>query len=84
MTVGFTAIRSSAFTEPGRPTGLQIRYATIGGSYVDVISTNKRLKSSWYCHGCKDASEFPEADYLSQICKKANDHAGTCRAIPLT
>ncbi|RSS85288.1 hypothetical protein EF919_38090 [Streptomyces sp. WAC02707] len=84
MTTGLAAIRSSAFTEPERPTGLQIRYATIGGSYVDVVSTNKHLKSSWYCHGCKATSEFPEADYLSRIRPKANDHAGACRAIPLS
>ncbi|CAM5542192.1 hypothetical protein I6J39_34395 (plasmid) [Streptomyces californicus] len=31
-----TAVRAPAFTEPERPENLQIRYATVGGSFVDV------------------------------------------------
>ncbi|MFZ4302780.1 hypothetical protein ACOZE3_33345 [Streptomyces cinereoruber] len=79
------AARRSAFTQPERPRDLQIRYLTVGGSYVDVTpAANKRLGSRWHCHGCKAVSEFPDTDYLSRIREKANDHAGSCRAIPLT
>ncbi|MFB8044514.1 hypothetical protein ACFC8F_24895 [Streptomyces hydrogenans] len=79
-----TTARASAFAEPARPKGLQLRFLTLGGSYVDVTSINDRVKSRWYCHGCKDTSDFPAADYLSQMRKKANGHASICRAIPLT
>ncbi|MGA5873913.1 hypothetical protein [Streptomyces cinereoruber] len=79
------AARPSAFTQPERPRDLQIRYLTVGGSYVDVTpAANKHLGSRWHCHGCKAVSEFPDTDYLSRIREKANDHAGSCRAIPLT
>ncbi|WP_411078340.1 hypothetical protein [Streptomyces sp. cmx-10-25] len=77
--------RPSAFTQPEQPRDLQIRYLTVGGSYVDVTpDADKRLESRWFCHGCKAASEFPQADYLFKIREKANGHAGSCRAIPLT
>ncbi|MFJ5787909.1 hypothetical protein [Streptomyces hydrogenans] len=79
-----TLARTSAFSEPARPQRLQLRFLTLGGSYVDVTSLNDRVKSRWHCHGCKDTSDFPAVDYLSQMRKKANEHAGTCRAIPLT
>ncbi|MGW2786420.1 hypothetical protein ACWC3X_35180 [Streptomyces populi] len=41
-------------------------------------------KHRWDCHGCKDTSRFPEKDHLFSIREKANEHAGLCRAIPLT
>jgi|GEM_PF-4613870 hypothetical protein len=79
-----TAIRTSAFAEPDRPTDLQIRYVTVGGSFVDVVGGGEHRKNSWKCHGCKDTSRFPEQDHLSSIREKANAHATACRAIPLT
>ncbi|QKZ18612.1 hypothetical protein [Streptomyces chartreusis] len=80
-----TAPVASAFTEPDRPKGLQIRFITVGGSYVDVIpSEHGSDKVRWDCHGCKDTSRFPEQDYLFSIREKANEHANLCRAIPLT
>lgn len=80
-----TAPVASAFTEPERPKGLQIRFITVGGSYVDVIPSGRGSdKHRWDCLGCKDTSRFPEKDYLSSIREKANEHAGLCRAIPLT
>ncbi|WP_333746247.1 hypothetical protein [Streptomyces sp. IBSBF 2950] len=76
---------ASAFNEPERPKGLQLRFITVGGSYVDVTgSGHDSGKHRWDCLGCKDTSRFPEEDYLSNIREKANDHAGLCRAIPLT
>ncbi|NJP73448.1 hypothetical protein [Streptomyces sp. C1-2] len=79
-----TAVRASAFTEPERPKNLQIRFATIGGSFVDVTGHGEHFKNRWKCHGCKATSQFPEEDYLFSIREKANDHAAACRAIPLT
>ncbi|MBV1957251.1 hypothetical protein KUG12_23390 [Streptomyces sp. BV333] len=79
-----TAVRASAFNEPERPKNLQIRFATIGGSFVDVTGLGENFKNRWKCHGCKATSQFPEADYLFRIREKANDHAAACRAIPLT
>ncbi|MFD9285715.1 hypothetical protein ACFWD7_52620 [Streptomyces mirabilis] len=80
-----TARIASAFTEPERPKGLQIRFITVGGSYVDVTGAGHDSdKHRWDCHGCKDTSRFPEKDYLFSIREKANEHAGLCRAIPLT
>ncbi|MEU9397782.1 hypothetical protein AB0D86_48415 [Streptomyces sp. NPDC048324] len=80
-----TAVRASAFTEPERPKNLQIRFVTIGGSFVDVTGPGEHSeRNRWKCHGCKATSQFPEADYLFSIREKANDHAAACRAIPLT
>ncbi|MFI5945547.1 hypothetical protein ACIBCB_35620 [Streptomyces uncialis] len=79
-----TAARLSAFTEPARPAGLQIRFITIGGSFVDVTGSGRHSKARWMCHGCKDSSTCPEVDWLWSIREKANAHAGICRAIPLT
>ncbi|MGW3658121.1 hypothetical protein ACWD6R_21620 [Streptomyces sp. NPDC005151] len=39
-----TAVRASAFTEPDRPKGLQIRFLTVGGSYVDVIGPGRLFR----------------------------------------
>ncbi|MQS35121.1 hypothetical protein [Streptomyces katsurahamanus] len=76
---------SSAFTEPDRPTNLQIRFLTIGGSSVDVTGPGHSSdKHRWDCHGCKDTSRYPEENHLWDIREKANTHAGLCRAIPLT
>ncbi|MEV6533673.1 hypothetical protein AB0M86_29445 [Streptomyces sp. NPDC051639] len=74
----------SVFTEPARPEALQLRFVTVGGSYVDVTSPGHDSGNRWTCHGCKDTSHFPEQDYLHSIRTKANEHAGLCRAIPLT
>ncbi|MER6129753.1 hypothetical protein ABT173_45805 [Streptomyces sp. NPDC001795] len=80
-----TASLASAFTEPERPKGLQLRFITVGGSYVDVTGSGRDSgKHRWDCRGCKDTSRFPDEDYLSSIREKANEHAGLCRAIPLT
>ncbi|WP_331724884.1 hypothetical protein OHB07_39230 (plasmid) [Streptomyces sp. NBC_00111] len=74
----------AAFTEPDRPKDLLIRFLTVGGSYVDVTGPGEHPESKcWDCHGCKDASDRPEADYLFSIRPKANNHAATWRAIPL-
>lgn len=74
-----------AFTEPERPEDLQIRFITIGGSYVDVTGPgHASAKHRWDCRGCKDTSRFPEEDSLWRVREKANEHAGFCRAIPLT
>ncbi|WP_030889875.1 hypothetical protein [Streptomyces sp. NRRL S-1868] len=79
-----TAVRASAFNEPERPKNLQIRFATIGGSFVDVTGLGENFKNRWKCHGCKATSQFPEEDYLFSTREKANGHAAACRAIPLT
>lgn len=80
-----TTTRASAFTEPDRPKGLQIRFITVGGSYVDVTGPGEYSKQNrWDCHGCKDTSQSPREGHLFSIRGKANAHAGLCRAIPLT
>ncbi|MEU6071417.1 hypothetical protein ABZ864_45015 [Streptomyces sp. NPDC047082] len=80
-----TAPIASAFSEPDRPKDLQSRFITLGGSYVDVTGPKFASgKHRWKCHGCKDASDSPEQDYLFRIRRDANDHAAACRAIPLT
>ncbi|MFD5513167.1 hypothetical protein ACFWIB_36205 [Streptomyces sp. NPDC127051] len=74
----------AAFTEPDRPKNLLIRFATVGGSYVDVTGSSKHSdKTRWNCHSCGDTSDRPEEDYLFRIRPDANNHASTCRAIPL-
>ncbi|MFZ3492300.1 hypothetical protein ACODT5_03500 [Streptomyces sp. 5.8] len=81
-----SALRT-ALTEPDRPKDLQIRFATLGGSYVDVTGPGPNYASGvhrWKCHGCADHSALPEEDYLHPIRARANTHAGLCRAIPLT
>lgn len=40
-----TAVRASAFTEPERPMNLQIRFVTLGGSFVDVIGPGEHLNA---------------------------------------
>ncbi|MEJ8653641.1 hypothetical protein WKI65_37755 [Streptomyces sp. MS1.AVA.3] len=76
---------TSAFTEPDRPANLQIRFLTAGGSYVDDTGPGYSSgKHRWNCHGCKERSNFPEQDHLRRIRSGANEHAGICRAIPLT
>lgn len=79
-----TVVRASAFAEPDRPKNLQIRFVTVGGSFVDVLGAGEHSKNHWKCHGCKDTSQYPEQDYLWSIREKANAHAAACRAIPLT
>lgn len=80
-----TALRTSAFTEPDRPKGLLIRFATIGGSYVDVTGPGEHSdQNSWNCHGCGEVSDRPRKDFLFCIRRGANAHATACRAIPLT
>ncbi|MFD4860668.1 hypothetical protein [Streptomyces atratus] len=80
-----TAALVSAFTEPDRPKDLQIRFVTVGGSYVDVTGPGcSSDKHRWDCCGCKDTSRFPEENYLWEIREGANEHAGICCAIPLT
>ncbi|MEU7031438.1 hypothetical protein AB0A60_32680 [Streptomyces sp. NPDC046275] len=75
----------TAFTEPDRPKNLLIRFITIGGSYVDVTGPGEHLdKNSWDCRGCGASSDLPEEDFLFRIRPDANEHASTCRAIPLT
>ncbi|WP_301129078.1 hypothetical protein [Streptomyces cacaoi] len=74
----------AAFTEPDRPGNLLIRFITVGGSYVDVTGPGKYSKKNrWNCHGCGDSRGWPEEDYLDRIRPDANNHAATCRAIPL-
>ncbi len=80
-----TALRTSAFTEPDRPKGLLIRFATTGGSYVDVTGPGEHSEQNrWNCHGCGEVSDRPETDFLFRIRPDANAHATACRAIPLT
>ncbi|MCX4554257.1 hypothetical protein [Streptomyces sp. NBC_01500] len=75
---------TAASSEPHRPKGLQIRFATIGGSFVDVTGPGEHSdQNRWDCHGCMDGSRFPEREHLFSIREKANAHAGLCRAIPL-
>lgn len=54
------------------------------GSAVGVTGPGKHSeKNRWDCHGCGDSSDRPEEDYLFRIRPDANNHAATCRAIPL-
>ncbi|MFF3863664.1 hypothetical protein [Streptomyces sp. NPDC002209] len=74
----------TALAEPERPKDLQIRFVTLGGSYVDVTGPGHSSdKHSWTCRGCKETSDCPNQDYLFRIRRDANAHAGLCRAIPL-
>ncbi|MFJ7069760.1 hypothetical protein [Streptomyces sp. NPDC101115] len=80
-----TALRTSSFTEPDRPKGLQIRFLTTGGSFVDVTGPGEHSdQNRWKCHGCGEVSDRPEKDFLFRIRPDANSHATACRAIPLT
>jgi hypothetical protein len=69
--------------QPDRPENLQIRFQTVGGSYVDVTGTEYLQDNRWKCHGCKATSDFPQRDWLSFMRSKANKHANECRAIHL-
>ncbi|WP_030423475.1 hypothetical protein [Streptomyces sp. NRRL F-5065] len=74
----------AAFTEPDRPKNLQIRFITVGGSYVDVTGPGEHSnKNRWNCHGCGESSQLVEGDFLFCIRPDANSHAAACRAIPL-
>ncbi|MFF3558293.1 hypothetical protein ACFYXL_33320 [Streptomyces tsukubensis] len=74
----------AAFTEPDRPKNLLIRFITVGGSYVDVTGPGEHSeKNRGDCRGCGDSSDRPEEDFLFCIRPDANNHAATCRAIPL-
>ncbi|MCK1813281.1 hypothetical protein MTQ13_03165 [Streptomyces sp. XM4011] len=64
------------------PEGVVIRFVTVGGAHVDVTGPEYSDQTSWYCHGCKDKSQYPYAGYLSSTRSKANDHASACRALP--
>ena len=67
------------------PPGLQIRYVTVGGAYVDVVgSGDYRYDNHWSCHGCRDTSRLPEKADLDVMRESAHEHASVCRAIPLT
>ncbi|MEU3774228.1 hypothetical protein AB0F11_13670 [Streptomyces sp. NPDC032472] len=80
-----TTVRTSAFTEPDRPKNLQIRYVTVGGTYLDVTGTGSIHKNHrWHCHGCQDGNDIYDQHRLSQARDQANTHANNCRAIPLT
>ncbi|MGW6705462.1 hypothetical protein ACWGDE_11305 [Streptomyces sp. NPDC054956] len=75
----------ATFHEPPRPSNLQIRYLTVGGSYVDVTgSGSPHDNNRWKCHGCKDGDDIYTHHYFFEARSKANDHANLCRAIPLT
>jgi len=79
-----TTTANLAFNEPTRPQNLQLRFVTVGGSFVDVIGCGEHSEENrWTCHGCKDTSRFPEKSWLFEMREKANAHAEACRAISL-
>ena len=72
-------------SQPDRPDDLEIRFSTVGGSFVDVTG-HPGWKSDhyrWFCHGCQDRSNFPEQGGLRDMREGGNRHANACRAIPL-
>lgn len=75
----------AAPSQPDRPDDLEIRFSTVGGSYVDVAGHTGWQSDHyrWLCHGCKDRSSFPEQSDLNSMRNRGNRHAGECRAIPL-
>jgi hypothetical protein len=72
-------------SQPDRPDDLEIRFSTVGGSYVDVAGRTgfRGDHYRWFCHGCKAHSEFPEGSDLRSMRQAGNRHANECRAIPL-
>lgn len=72
-------------SQPERPDDLEIRFSTVGGSYVDVAGRTGFMDDHywWFCYGCKDRSEFPAQGDLRRMREAGNRHANECRAIPL-
>ena len=72
-------------SQPDKPDDLEIRFSTVGGSYVDVAGRPgfRGDHYRWFCHGCKDRSEFPAQGDLRRMREAGNRHANECRAIPL-
>lgn len=71
-------MKLSPNTAPVEPDNLLIRLHNQVGAAVDVIGSSSGESSRWVCHGCAQRSEL--ADYLWSTRRKANDHAGWCRA----
>lgn len=73
------------FAEPDLPKNLLIRFIMVGGSYVDVSPAPASAPTR--TDGTATAAETPptgrEKDFLFCIRPDANNHAATCRAIPL-
>lgn len=75
----------TALTEPDRPKDLQVRFVTLGGSYVTGPGHDYPSGAHhWSCRGCNETSTRPERDFFFIMRQAANDHAAACRAIPLT
>ncbi|WP_406530770.1 hypothetical protein [Streptomyces sp. I8-5] len=73
-------MKLSPHSSPAEPVDLLIRMHNLVGAAVDVTGHNYGNASRWYCHGCGESSEFPGADIVCLTRRKANDHAGRCRA----
>ncbi|MFC9623408.1 hypothetical protein ACFTXM_26580 [Streptomyces sp. NPDC056930] len=71
-------MKLSPHSSPAEPADLLIRMHNQVGAAVDV--TGHYRQARWYCHGCGESSEFPAEDIVSFTRRKANDHAGQCRA----
>ncbi|MEU9706169.1 hypothetical protein [Streptomyces sp. NPDC047981] len=51
---------------------------------MDVTGRGEHSDTNrWDCHGCGESSDRPVEDFLFRIRRDANNHAATCRAIPL-
>lgn len=73
------------------------RFINLGGAAVAVETyqrawsptgnTRDSIGYRWRCHGCTATGDNPmwsPAYGLRDVCEHANEHAGKCRALPLT
>ena len=64
------------------------RFGTLLGAVVSITRTeparsNEPVTFTWSCNGCQARnSEFTEKTQAAKARQAANDHAGTCRALP--
>ncbi|WP_411069390.1 hypothetical protein [Streptomyces sp. cmx-4-25] len=73
-------MKLSPHTNPPEPDNLLIRLHNQTGAAVDVTGSRAYRGSRWHCHGCGERSDMPVLDSLTFTRRKANDHAGACRA----
>lgn len=62
---------------------LMAAYRTLGGTEVQVLMDQEGEEPNWVCLGCGTNSYGPHRISLTAAKTGGNEHAGTCRALPL-
>lgn len=73
-------MKLSPHTTPVEPADLLIRMHNQVSAAVDVTGASYGSSCRWYCHGCGEHSDRPQADILPFTRDRANAHASMCRA----